>query len=137
MGANSLFALRANMMIEDGMQEVLDDYRGMKRQVIINIETSGLTPKTGDIIRLSAVNRFDSDDDFDEPVKPSRPMSSLAEQLTGTTNAKLAHCRSIDAVLPDFLDFIDGAELGSDDLAFDLMFLNAAIDATSTRLRCL
>ena len=135
MGANGMFALRANMMIEAGMQQVLDDFRGMKRQVIIDIETSGLTPETGDIIRLSAVNRFDPDDDFDEPVKPSRPMLPLAEKLTGTTNAKLARCRSIDAVLPDFLDFIDGAELGSDDLAFDLMFLDAAEEQLSLKDR--
>jgi DNA polymerase III epsilon subunit-like protein len=126
MDTNALLALNANLQIEAVMEEVLDDRRGMKRQLIIDLETSGLTPETGDIIRFRAVNRWDPDDEFDEPVKPSRPMSAEAERITGTTNERLAHCRSVDAALPDFLDFIDGAELIGENLDFDLMFLEAA-----------
>jgi DNA polymerase III alpha subunit (gram-positive type) len=99
---------------------------GIRRQLIINLETSGLTPETGDIIRFRAVNRWDPDDEFDEWAKPLRPMSPEAERVTGTTNDDLSRCRAADAVLSDFLDFIDGAELLGDNLEFDLMFLEAA-----------
>lgn len=130
MGTNSLLALRANMVIEADMLDVGAGARGGNRQLIIDLETSNLNPIDGDIIRFRAVNRFDPDDCFDEWVKPDRPMLPFAEKFTGTTNAKLARCRSIEAVLSDFLDFIDGAELLADNLEFDLMFLNAAVAAT-------
>ncbi len=130
MGTNSLLALRANMVIEADIQDVGAGARGSNRQLIIDLETSNLNPIDGDIIRFRAVNRFDPDDCFDEWVKPPRPMLPFAEKFIGTTYAKLAHCRSIDAALSDFLDFIDGAELLADNLEFDLMFLNAAIAAT-------
>ncbi len=130
MGTNSLLALRANMVIEADIQDVGAGARGSNRQLIIDLETSNLNPIDGDIIRFRAVNRFDPDDCFDEWVKPDRPMLPFAEKFTGTTNAKLARCRSIEAVLSDFLDFIDGAELLADNLEFDLMFLNAAVAAT-------
>jgi len=133
MGTNGLLALRANMMIEADMQDVSAGSRGTRRQLVIDIETSGLSPETGDIIRLRAVNRIDPDDEFDEWVKPERPMVPLAEKITGTTNAKLAQCRYIADVLSDFLDFIEGAELLADNLEFDLMFLNAAVAATCPR----
>lgn len=129
MDTNALLALNANLQIEAAMEEILDDRRGMKRQVIIDLETSGLTPETGDIIRFRAVNRWDPDDEFDEPVKPPRPLAAEAESITGTTNERLAHCRSIAVVLADFLDFIDGAELLGDNLEFDLKFLEAAAAA--------
>jgi DNA polymerase III alpha subunit (gram-positive type) len=110
----------------EGCELAAQGASGIRRQLIIDLETSGLTPETGDIIRFRAVNRFDPDDEFDEPVKPSRPLTAEAERITGTTNERLAHCRSIDAVLNDFLDFIDGAELLGNNLEFDLMFLEAA-----------
>lgn len=45
---------------------------------------------------------------FDEWAKPCHPLSSEAEQVLGLTNERLAHCRSTDVVLEDFLAFMDG-----------------------------
>ena len=48
---------------------------GLKRELIIDLETSALTPEMGEIIRYRAVNRWDENHEFDEWAKPSRPLS--------------------------------------------------------------
>jgi hypothetical protein len=47
---------------------------------------------------------------FDEWAKPLRPLTAEAEKIIGVTNAQLAHCRSGNAVLVDFLGFISECE---------------------------
>lgn len=101
----------------------------MKRCLILDLETCALTPELGDIVRFRAESFSDPDDDFDEWVKPPRQLSADAEQVIGTTNERLAHCRPMNAALADFLEFIDGAELVGDRLDFDLAFLKAAISS--------
>jgi hypothetical protein len=39
---------------------------GLKRELIIQLETSALTPKKGEVIHDYAVNRWDDADEFDE-----------------------------------------------------------------------
>ncbi len=80
--------------------------RGLKRDLIIDLETSALTPEKGEIIHYRAVNRWDEDDFFDEWAKPSFPLSDEAERVVGVTNEKLAGCRPTMAVMDDFLRFV-------------------------------
>ena len=84
--------------------------RGLKRELIIDLETSALTPEKGEIIRYRAVNRWDEDDEFDEWAKPSQALAAEAERILGVTNEQLAQCRSGNAVLVDFLGFISECE---------------------------
>jgi hypothetical protein len=81
--------------------------RGIKRDLIIDLETSALTPDRGEIIHYRAVNRWDEDDLFDEWAKPSRRLSPEAEMIVGTTNERLMHCRPTAVVLGNFLAFLD------------------------------
>ena len=101
----------------------------MKRCLILDLETSALTPELGYIVRFRAESLSDPDDDFDEWVKPPRPLTTEAEQVIGTTNERLSRCRPMNVALADFLEFIDGAELIGDRLDFDLAFLKAAISS--------
>jgi hypothetical protein len=39
---------------------------GLKRELVIDLETSALTPEKGEIIHFYAVNRWDDDDLFGE-----------------------------------------------------------------------
>ena len=101
---DSLFEL-----YEDGGLELfLAGARGLKRDLIIDLETSALTPEKGEIIRYRAVNRWDDLDLFDEWARPSIPLSAEAEMIVGTTNERLRHCRPTSVVLEDFLAFLDG-----------------------------
>ncbi len=59
---DSLFEL----YMEGGLELYLAGTRGLKREVIINLETSALTPERGEIIHYRAWNRWDEDDLCDE-----------------------------------------------------------------------
>jgi hypothetical protein len=90
-----------------GLDLVKAGTRGLQRDLIIDLETSALTPEKGEIIHYRAVNRWDEDDFFDEWAKPSRPLSAEAEMIVGTTNERLMLCRPTAAVLADFLGFLE------------------------------
>jgi DNA polymerase III epsilon subunit-like protein len=96
------------LYMEGGLELFLAGTRGLERDLIIDLETSALTPDRGEIIHYRAVNRWDGDDFFDEWARPSIPLPPEAEQIVGTTNERLRHCRPTDAVLEDFLAFLDG-----------------------------
>lgn len=98
----------------------------MKRQVLIDLETTALTPERGEILRLYARDLTDPSSTFDQLVKPKRPLSKLVQQITGITNEMVREAPSLEAVLPQFLDFLDGAELFSDAIEFDVPFLKLA-----------
>ena len=91
-----------------GSELVKAGIRGLKRDLIIELETSALTPEKGEIIHFHVVNRWDDDDFFDEWAKPSVPLSAEAEEIVGTTNERLRHCRATPVALEDFLAFLDG-----------------------------
>ena len=103
---DSLFEL----YMQGGLELYLAGTRGLKREIIIRLETSALTPEKGEIIHYYAVNRWDDEDEFEEWAKPSVELSLEAERIVGVTNGQLAHCRSGNAVLVDFLGSISECE---------------------------
>jgi DNA polymerase III alpha subunit (gram-positive type) len=100
---DSLFEL----YMQGGLELYLAGTRGLKRELIIKLETSALTPEKGEIIHFYAVNRWDEDDEFDEWAKPSVALSAEAERILGVTNSQLNGCRSTDVVLDDFCKFAE------------------------------
>jgi len=98
-----LYMMGGSDLVKQGLQ-------GVRRDLIIRLEMSALTPEKGEIIRFYAVNRWDEDDEFDEWARPSVPMLPEAEQVVGTTNERLASCRQSEAVLSDFVDFLSHAD---------------------------
>ncbi len=101
----------------------------MKRRVLIDIETTALTPQRGVIIRLSARDLDAPYSTFNQLVKPTRQLSNLVQQITEITNEMLRDAPSIEAVMPEFLDFLDGSIVVSNNSTFELGFLKMAIEA--------
>ena len=99
---DSLFEL----YMQGGLELFQAGTRGLKRDLIIRLETSALTPEKGEIIHYYAVNRWDAEDEFDEWVRPSRPLTGETERILGVTNEQLAHCRPTDMVLSEFWNFL-------------------------------
>ena len=100
---DSLFEL----YMQGGLELYLAGTRGLKRDLIIRLETSALTPEKGEIIHFYAVNRWDEEDEFDEWAKPSVALTAEAERILGVTNSQLAHCRSTDMVMQSFTAFAE------------------------------
>jgi hypothetical protein len=63
---DSLFEL----YMQGGLELYLAGTRGLKRDLIIRLETSAFTPEKGEIIHFYVVNRWDEEDEFDEWGKP-------------------------------------------------------------------
>ena len=100
---DSLFEL----YIAGGLELMALGARSLGRELIIELETSALTPEKGEIIHYRVINRWDEEDEFDEWAKPSQPLSAESERILGVTNEQLARCRSSDIVFTDFSEFIE------------------------------
>ena len=100
---DSLFEL----YIDGGLELYLAGTRGLKRELIIRLETSALTPEKGEIIHYYAVNRWDDDDEFDEWAKPLVALTAEAERILGVTNSQLDRCRPTDVVMQSFAAFAE------------------------------
>ena len=100
---DSLFEL----YMQGGLELFQAGTRGLKRELIIQLETSALTPEKGEIIHYYAVNRWDEEDEFDEWAKPLVALTAEAERILGVTNSQLAHCRSTDKVMQSFTAFAE------------------------------
>ena len=95
--------------------------------VIFDTETTGLEPATGDRIVEIAALRFKGKErlaTFSSLVNPKRPISPAAYQVNKITQEMLESAPTIDAVIPLFLEFIQGSCLCSYNAGFDLEFLN-------------
>ena len=110
-----------------GCELAMQGASGIKRELILGLEMSGLDPDQHEIMRYHAVNRWDENDEFFEYARPRHPLCDEAETITGITNDQLEFCRPSDIAMADFRAFIDGAELFGDDLAFDVRFLTVEI----------
>lgn len=99
----------------------------MKRRVLIDLETTALTPERGEILRLYARDLNDPFSSFDQLVKPKRPLSKLVQQITGISNEMLQDAPSLEVTLPHFILFVADADVVSDNLAFDVSFLRNSV----------
>lgn len=91
--------------------------------IVIDLETSGLSPSQDEIIEIGAVRLTDGAS-FQSLVKPSQPVSSQITAITGIDNAMLEDAPSLAEVLPGLLDFCGTAPcLIGHNAAFDRSFL--------------
>ena len=95
-----------------GLEMVTLGSRGIKRELMIELETSGLTSEKGEIIRYRAINRWDDTDEFDEWARPSVPLTHEAERIVGVANEQLACCRPSEMVLEDYSAFVAHPKAG-------------------------
>lgn len=98
--------------------------------VVFDLETTGLSPVTDQIIEISAVKVKGGvvEDTFSTLVNPGRPIPAAASQVNGITDAMVADAPALHTVLGQFLAFIgDGTLVGHNIHSFDMKFLNAAM----------
>lgn len=98
--------------------------------VIFDFETTGLDSKRDEIIEIGGlkVSRGQIKDEFSTLIKPSTSLDETITQITGITDEMLQNQPHFDAVIPDFLDFIDGCVLVAHNADFDMGFLRTTCD---------
>ena len=103
----------------------------MYREVILDTETTGLDPASGDrIIEIGAVelvNHLPTGRTFHVYINPEREISPEAEAVHGISSAFLRDKPVFAAVAKEFLTFVSDSVLVIHNAAFDIAFLNAEL----------
>lgn len=100
----------------------------LKRQVVLDTETTGLSTADGNrIIEIGCVelvNRRLTGETFHQYINPERESEPGALEVHGITSEFLADKPKFEAVVEDFINFIEGAELIIHNASFDVGFLD-------------
>lgn len=103
----------------DSIIDFLSDY------TVIDIETTGLSPKWDEIIELGAIRYRDRKPvaEYDTLVKCSYPLDSFITNLTGITNEMMEDAPLIADVIKDFYDFVGNDIVIGNNVSFDINFI--------------
>jgi DNA polymerase-3 subunit epsilon len=103
----------------------------MMREIILDTETTGLDPASGDrIVEIGAVellNHLPTGRTFHVYINPERDMPAEAEAIHGLSREFLKDKPVFAAIAQEFLDFIGDAILVIHNASFDMKFLNAEL----------
>jgi DNA polymerase-3 subunit epsilon len=94
--------------------------------VALDLETTGARPGTSKITEIGAV-RYEGLQEvgrFSTLVNPLRPIPPIITQITGITQAMVAGAPRIEEVIPELLEFLEGAVVVAHNASFDVGFLN-------------
>lgn len=107
----------------------LDDDINLKdaSYVVYDLETTGLSSNYNEIIEISAVRIKHGImiDEFSTFVKPKKPIPKYITNFTHISNDDVRNSKSIEEVLPDFIDFIGNSILVAHNARFDNSMLYA------------
>lgn len=92
---------------------------------VIDIETTGISPRDDSIIEISALRVRDRivSDVFSTLINPGYEIPSFISELTGITNKMLESAPRIESVLPDFISFLGDDIVVGHNVNFDINFL--------------
>ncbi len=111
-------------MIELNVEKKLvDDY------IVFDLETTGLEPKTCEIIEIGALKYKNNElvDEFSVLVKPNKGISNTITEITGITEEMVKDSLNIAEILPKFIEFIGDLPLVAHNSSFDLSFIEENI----------
>ncbi len=98
----------------------------LPRHVVIDIETTGLSPKRGHrIIEVGAIAISDGDppEEFHSLIKINRKIPIKVKEIHGITDAMLQDKHGADEVLPRLCDFLADSAIVAHNASFDIGFL--------------
>ena len=101
----------------------------MKRQVILDTETTGLEASQGhriiEVGCIELVGRRYTQNNFHRYINPEREIDRGAIEVHGITNESLADKPKFFELAKELWEYLEGAELIIHNAAFDIGFLNA------------
>lgn len=109
------------------------------RQIVLDTETTGLSPKEGhriiEVGCLEIINRRITGNNLHLYINPEREIDIDAQNVHGITNEFLKDKPTFKEIHVELLEFIKGAELIIHNAPFDLGFLNAEYKWLDPRFR--
>ncbi|MBQ2115593.1 MAG: PolC-type DNA polymerase III [Lachnospiraceae bacterium] len=112
----------------DDLKEIVTNGRGQsldETYVVFDIETTGFSPVNNKIIEIGAVKVTNGEivDRFSTFVNPEVPIPFEIEKLTNINDSMVMEADTIETVLPQFMEFIDGTILVAHNANFDVSFI--------------
>ena len=105
----------------------------MKREIVLDTETTGLSAENGDkIVAIGAVELIDGKQTGETFYTEINPLCSVPPEISdihGLTDEKLKDKPTFPQIAPSFLDFIGASPLVIHNAPFDMAFLNAELTA--------
>jgi len=105
------------------------------REVVLDTETTGLGPKTGDRIVeigcIELVNHIATGETYHQYVNPEREMPAGAFAIHGLSEEDLSSEPVFADIASGFLDFVGDATLIIHNAKFDIGFINAELERLS------
>lgn len=97
-----------------------------KDYVVVDIETTGLSPDKCEIIELSAIKIINGEiaETFSKLIKPKQKVSSFISSLTGITNKMLETASDLEETLVEFQQFCKNQVIMGHNVKFDIRFLD-------------
>jgi len=100
----------------------------MKRQIVLDTETTGLEPSQGhkiiEIGCVEMVNRRLTGNNYHQYLQPDREIDEGAQAVHGISNEFLNDKPRFIDIVKDFIEYLDGAELIIHNAPFDVGFIN-------------
>jgi DNA polymerase III subunit epsilon len=101
------------------------------RQIVLDTETTGLSPKKGDrIVEIGCVELIDrklTGNTYHQYINPERDMPEEAFNVHGISNEFLADKPVFSQIVKEFIDFVKDSELIIHNAPFDVGFINHEI----------
>ena len=102
------------------------------REIVLDTETTGLSPRDGDRIVeigcIELVNHVATGETYHQYVNPERPMPEEAFAIHGLSDEFLSGQPVMADVMDGFVEFIGEATLVIHNAEFDMRFINAELD---------
>ena len=128
-GMKVIYGMEA-YFVNDTASAVYGSYEGnfSDEFVVFDIETTGLSPLNCKITEIGAVKIKNGEvlEAYNTFVNPKCPIPQEIVELTSITDEMVADARTIDAVLPEFLEFVGDRLLMAHNADFDISFIRAA-----------
>jgi DNA polymerase-3 subunit epsilon len=108
----------------------------MKREIILDTETTGLDPRRGDrIIEIAAVELVNGSlthNKFHQLINPERDIPEVAFNVHGISMAMVADKPKFAEIAADFLTFVGPDTIVAHNAEFDMNFINCELERIGT-----
>lgn len=128
-GIRLLLGLEAYVVDDGGLivyRERTEPLTDETTYVVFDTETTGLNAREDTLIEIAAVKVRGGEivDTYAKLIDPGRPLSPKITDLTGISNDMVAGQPTLEQVLPEFREFVEGTILVAHNAEFDVGFLN-------------
>lgn len=105
----------------------IDNLELVENYIVLDIETTGLSPVDNDIIEIAAIEIKNGSivNKFDTLINPGYCIPSFITGLTGITNQMVCTAPFINDVIPNLVDFVGDLPIIAHNASFDMRFISS------------